>query len=60
MEICESQKPWKANQSHKAEENHFFNSMQQNKINIIVFIKVLLLSYQAPVALVVRTHRAAL
>ena len=32
MEICESQKPWKANQSHKVEEKHFFlNSIQQNK-----------------------------
>ena len=24
MEICESQKTWKANQSHNVEENHFF------------------------------------
>lgn len=44
MEICGSQKSWKANQSHNVEGNHFF----------------LFFSYQVPVTLVVRTHLATL
>lgn len=44
MEICGSQKSWKANQSHNVEGNHFF----------------LFLSYHVPVTLVVRTHLATL